>query len=101
MFVGGLSVNKRCLTAFVGLAASLIRAWAAWGLFYAESAVLAAAGGLAFVVVVSIPLLGFFLAAMLLTTAIMIYFRLLGRLAWCIAAKFQEENTQDETLPGE
>ena len=84
------------------VAVSLVRAWAAWVMFYAESAVLAAAaGGLALAAGVWIPWLGLFLAAMLLTAAMMIYFRLLGRLAWCIAAKLHEKCTQSETPPDE
>ena len=84
------------------VAVSLIRAWAAWVMFYAESAVLAVvACGFASAAVVWIPWLGLFLAAILLTAAIMIYFRLLGRLAWCIAAKLHEKRTQSEAPPDE
>jgi len=82
------------------VAVSLIRAWRVWAIFYAESAMLAAvANGLALAAVVWVPWLGLFLAAILLTAAMMIYFRMLGRLAWCIAAELQEKNTQGETLP--
>jgi DNA-directed RNA polymerase subunit M/transcription elongation factor TFIIS len=58
---------------------SLLSRWWAWGLFYIETAVLLAiVGGLTFLATAYLiaP------AAPLLVAALMIYFRLLGRLAW-------------------
>jgi len=82
------------------LAQSLIRVRWVWGLFYAESAVLTVAvGGLAVAAVVWVPYAGPFLAAVLLTTALMIYFRLLGRLAWCISVKLSESDGAPEHVP--
>jgi DNA-directed RNA polymerase subunit M/transcription elongation factor TFIIS len=62
---------------------SLFTAWWAWGLFYVETTLLvAAAGGLAWLAAIYVPVVGIALAAPVLVAALMIYFRLLGRLAW-------------------
>lgn len=62
---------------------SLLYAWWAWGLFYVETTVLVAAlGGLALLAAIYVPVIGMVLAAPLLVATLMIYFRLLGRLAW-------------------
>jgi len=59
-------------------------AWWAWGLFYFETAILAAAlAGLGWVVVEHYGLPGLAPASVVLVPALFIYFRLLGRLAWC------------------
>jgi len=62
---------------------SLLTFWWVWGLFYVETTVLVAAVGfLAMLAATYVPALGMALAAPLLVAALMIYFRLLGRLAW-------------------
>jgi len=62
---------------------SLLYAWWAWGLFYVETTVLIAAlGGLGLLAAIYVPVMGMVLAAPLLVATLMIYFRLLGRLAW-------------------
>lgn len=62
---------------------SLLSGWWAWGLFYVETTTLiVAAGGLALVAAYYVPILGPAPAAPVLVAVLMIYFRLLGRLAW-------------------
>lgn len=64
---------------------SLLSGWWAWGLFYIETTILtAAAGGLAWLAAIEVPspILGITLVIPLLVATMMIYFRLLGRLAW-------------------
>ena len=62
---------------------SLLSRWWAWGLFYIETTVLiAAVGALTMLAAIHVPILGAAPAAPLLVAALMIYFRLLGRLAW-------------------
>jgi len=63
---------------------SLVTSWWAWGLFYVETTVLiAAVGCLVVLAATHVPIAGIALAVpALLVAALMIYFRLLGRLAW-------------------
>jgi len=62
---------------------SLLYAWWAWGLFYVETTVLIGVlGGLALLAAIYVPAMGMVVAAPLLVATLMIYFRLLGRLAW-------------------
>jgi DNA-directed RNA polymerase subunit M/transcription elongation factor TFIIS len=62
---------------------SLLTAWWAWGLFYIETTVLlAAAGWLTWLSATSVPVWGIALAAPVLVPTLMVYSRLLGRLAW-------------------
>ena len=62
---------------------SLLTSWWVWGLFYVETTVLiAAVSFLGTLAATYVPVLGMALAAPLLVAALMIYFRLLGRLAW-------------------
>ena len=62
---------------------SLLSRWWAWGLFYIETTVLiAAVGALTMLAAIYVPVVGLALAAPLLVAVLMVYFRLLGRLAW-------------------
>jgi DNA-directed RNA polymerase subunit M/transcription elongation factor TFIIS len=63
---------------------SLVAFWWAWGLFYVETTVVvAAAGYLAMLAATRVPIAGIALAVPALSVgALMVYFRLLGRLAW-------------------
>jgi len=71
----------------------------AWGLFYAEAVVLVVAffllSGLALLLPwpLAIPLV-----ATVLVAALMIYFRLIGRLAWCCADRAAEEEARERRL---
>ena len=71
--------------------AGLFRAPGAWLAFYLESALLAAAAigivGLAWLLALPLAVL---VAAVVLPTAWLMYFRLLGRLGWCCAAAVPE-----------
>ena len=64
---------------------SLRQHWLAWTVFYAESAFLAALAYAAMLPVLHSEsgLLVWLLCPLILSAALMIYFRLLGRLAWC------------------
>ncbi len=82
---------------------SLLYAWWAWGLFYVETTVLiAAAGLLVLLAAIYVPFLGMMLAAPLLVATLMIYFRLLGRLAWRCgegAARGRQRNGGEAPTP--
>ncbi|HYW78792.1 MAG TPA: hypothetical protein VE890_04410, partial [Thermoguttaceae bacterium] len=81
---------------------SLLRVWRAWGCFYIETTLLgtAAAGlilGLAYVSVwLAVPL-----APAALVAAAMIYFRLLGRVAWCYARAVEQDEREAAEEEGE
>jgi hypothetical protein len=80
---------------------SLLYAWWAWGLFYIETTVLIAAlGGLALLAAIYVPVVGMVLAAPLLVATLMVYFRLLGRLAWR-CGEGAARGKQPPTGPGE
>jgi hypothetical protein len=83
---------------------SLVTVWWAWGLFYIETTVLVAtAGCLAFLAVAYVPVVGTFLARpALLVAALMIYFRLLGRLAWrCARAAAPDKRPPAGPVPND
>ena len=65
---------------------SMGQACGAWGLFYVESTILlAAAGWIAWQLTARLPLVGAVTVPPLLVATLLVYFRLLGRLAWCCA----------------
>ncbi len=62
---------------------SLLSRWWAWGLFYIETTVLiASVAALTMLAAIYVPVVGLALAAPFLVAVLMVYFRLLGRLAW-------------------
>ncbi len=81
--------------------ASLWRQSAAWLLFYAESGGLfAVAGVLVILVGPRINLsIGVVMGGMLFAAVAMIYFRLLGRLAWHCSIEPEDESEGDEESP--
>ncbi len=89
MLETGLSLNPFSVIVWQ----SLFKVWRAWGLFYVETAIIAAAVG-------SLAALGGLemapLLAPLLIAALMIYFRLLGRLAWC-CGQYSQQEQDDQT----
>lgn len=78
---------------------SLAARWRAWAVFYVEAAVLAVAFFLLLGPSLLLPwLLAIPLLAAGLVAALMIYFRLLGRLAWCCADRAAEEEERERKL---
>jgi len=74
---------------------SLLTAWWAWGLFYIESVFLSvAAGWLLWACVWMLGWMAIPLVAFVLVAAMMIYFRLLGRLALCCAAASRRKEAE-------
>jgi hypothetical protein len=83
---------------------SLVTSWWAWGMFYVETTVLvAAAGYLAVLAATHVPIAGIALAVPALSVgALMIYFRLLGRLAWrCGRAATRQRRPSAGAAPGD
>ena len=66
---------------------SLLGARWLWGMFYLETALLVAGFGSLSTVLCTAPLLAFFAIPVLLVALLMIYARLLGRLAWCCSGR--------------
>ena len=67
---------------------SLEKHWKAWAAFYAEAAAMWISALLAMAAIVNMPMpfsviLTWLLFPLILSASLMIYFRLLGRLAWC------------------
>ena len=79
---------------------SLLTAWWAWGLFYIESIPLSiAVGGLLPACVSVLGWLAIPVVAVVFVGAMMIYFRLLGRLALCCAAASRQDQRRGEHGP--
>jgi DNA-directed RNA polymerase subunit RPC12/RpoP len=85
LLISMLEMNSATAPFSPAVCRSLVSNWRAWVGFYLETTfLLAAAGGvLAAVPLPGKPLLEMFLAAAVIVATLMIYFRLLGRLAWC------------------
>ena len=82
---------------------SLIYAWWGWALFYIETTLLiAAVGCLTLLSAAYVPVVGLVLTAPMLVALLMIYFRLLGRLAWhCAQVAPDDEPPEDGSLEDE
>ena len=83
---------------------SLLRVWWAWGLFYFETTLLGAALIGLVIEAVAIELtvwLAVPIASLLLVAAAMIYFRLLGRVAWCYARALVKDEQEAAESAGE
>lgn len=76
---------------------SLPSVWRAWAVFYLETAVLVIGGWYAVRALLIASFSGKSLAACaLLIAGLLIYFRLLGRLAWCISAGIDRDESPPE-----
>jgi hypothetical protein len=76
---------------------SLFPAWWAWGLFYVETAVLVVAlFFLSALVLLRIGQWGILLLGILSVPILMVYFRLLGRVAWCCGQVAGEEDEPEQ-----
>ncbi len=74
---------------------SLLRVWRAWGCFYIETTlIIAAVGGLIFGMSDLNQWLAVPIASAALVAAAMIYFRLLGRVAWCYARAVHQDERE-------
>jgi DNA-directed RNA polymerase subunit RPC12/RpoP len=83
-----LEVNSPWVPLSRTVCRSLVRNWRAWIGFYLEAILLLAASG-GMVIAALLPgrlLLAIPAAALTMVASLMIYFRLLGRLAWCCSA---------------
>jgi hypothetical protein len=75
---------------------SLLSHWWAWGKFFLLSTVLfAAVVGGALLCVVEVSFLLGFVVAFVTVAILMIYFRLLGRLAWCCSEEAQQTGREE------
>jgi DNA-directed RNA polymerase subunit RPC12/RpoP len=84
-----LEMNSPFVPLSTAVCRSLLRNWRAWIGFYLETTLLlAASGGIAVAALLpGNPPLAIPVLAVTLVTSSMIYFRLLGRLAWCCSAR--------------
>jgi hypothetical protein len=98
-----LEANSAFLPVSGLVLASFRRHGPAWLLFFAESGgLLAAAGAFAYFLGPKIDeRLGIVLAALLFAAVVMIYFRLLGRLAWCCSVETGDVESKDEGASAE
>jgi len=92
-----LEANSPMMPLSLHVWCSLLRVWQAWGCFYIETTLLGAAvGGLIF----GLSYLNQWAAAPItsaaLVAATMIYFRLLGRVAWCYAQAIEQDEAEEE-----
>ena len=89
-----LEANSPLVPLSKAVCRSLIRTWRAWvGFYLAAIALLAVAGGIVIATTLAVsPLLAIPLLAGTLVASSMVYFRLLGRLAWCCSQWARTKN---------